>query len=141
MSIDLVRDSPVIGVGMFGACFLLAFLVGKTNKKIDQQLLHLTLVQVVFVPVFAWATWWCYSHPERLNIPDGWQYDMRLFWPAAAALDVALIAVCLYRRRRNPFAKATRLFEEAVRLHRQGRFREAEAAYAKGRRILDKKGR
>ena len=139
--IDLIRDSPLIGLAAFGMYFALLFLVGTLDreKRVQQPLLHLILMQVVFVPVVAWMTWWCYRHPDRLNIPDGWEYDLRLFWPLLAVYDIALIAMYLRRRWWNWGARANRLMERAHRLLAQGRVEEADAAYAKGRWILDHK--
>ena len=93
----------------------------------------------MFVPVVAWMTWWCYRHSDRLNIPDGWQYDLRRFWPLLAVYDIALIAMYLRRRWWNWGARANRLMEQAHRLLAQGRVEEADAAYTKGRWILDHK--
>src|ERR1700727_1695812 len=117
--IDLVRDSPLIGLAAFGLYFGAVFLVGAVDNKqrVDQPLFQVALMQAVFVPLVAWMTIWCYQHPERLAVtPDAWRYDMRLYWPFFTLVDVVLMAWFIHSRWWNWGAKAKRLMVRANKL-------------------------
>lgn len=138
--IDLIEDSPCLGLAAFGLLFGISFLVAVLGggKRVNQSALQFILAQLIFVPLATWATLWCYQHPERLAAtPDAWQYDLRIYWPFLAIFD-AIVITWFIRSRWSWSARALRLLERANRLLAEGRFEEAEAAYAEGRWILDR---
>jgi hypothetical protein len=141
---DLISFFPWITGGLlvffFAVCVV--FVAQEGEKRMSLPVFQFLLVQLVFVPVLALVTLWCYQHPERLdNDPEALFSDMRWAWPWLAALDVLLIAAFVRARWWTPGARALRLMKRAQRLLAEGRLQEADAAYAKGRWILDHKCR
>jgi hypothetical protein len=138
---DPLEHSVFLGATAFGVFFATVFLVGAFDRKqrVNQPLFQFVLAQLIFVPFTVYVTIWCYRHPERLeNNPNAMFADMRRLWPLFALFELGVI-VWLIRMRWSWSARALRLMKLCLRLQAEGRFEEADAAYAKGRWILDHK--
>jgi hypothetical protein len=145
VNLDPLEHRMLIGISLLALLFGVSFVVAVIDKgkRIDQSVLQIILAHVIYVPLEVYYTLWCYRHPERLAaLPDAWMYDMRIGWPWFAILDVILLAwfarQCFKIRFGWP-ATAVRHLQRAHELLSQGKIAEADAAYEKGRWILEHK--
>jgi hypothetical protein len=138
---DPIKHQILLGIGAFALLFGLSLLVAVRDKanRVNQTTLQVILAQVIILPSSAYVMIWAHQHPEYLNDrPDAYLYDMRLFLPLVAVFEVLVVAYVI-RSRQSPVVKALRLMKRAHELLAEGRVEEADAAYAEGRSILDRK--
>lgn len=136
---DVGRDCPVLGLIVFVAWLAGTFVYGfVTNGKNPQSdFTNFYWPQIVTVPVVIAWTRWCYQHPEQL-VHAPWTCDMRRLWPFCLGVLTLVWALHLWPVK-DWFQIGMKALEEGNRLRAEGRYEEAEAAFAKAKWILDHK--
>ena len=141
---NIVRDFPVLAIGSFVLYFGIGTVIcARMGKNCDVHAVRFYLFHAIFVPIAIFATAWCYQHPEQFrNDPDTWMTDLRPVWPIFAVIDLCFIAKFLSSKKEREAMvygeQAADYMRVANQLLAEGRIEEADAAYAKGRWLLDK---
>ncbi len=102
-----------------------------------KELKIVVVLHLVLGPFGVWIMAEDARHPERW---DTWYRDPAIAIPYCLALEAVIwgVLVCGWLKGRR-FAKGIRLMEKANRLHAQGHYEAAEAAFQEGLRLTGQK--